>query len=424
MESIFILGAGVTGLTSSYLLKDKYKLTILEKKDCLGGLCKSFEIDGFYFDYGAHAAFTKNIRVKKLLEKNVQYDVSISKAMNYKKEKWIKQPVQNNLYPLEIDEKIKIIKDFLLRQDDGNYCSYADWLEKKYGKYFADNYPRLYTKKYWTVKPEVLETKWIGPRMYTPSIEEVLLGSYVEETPDVHYAGEIRYPNKGGFGQFLNRISNIEGVIYNVEIDEINPLEKYLCYNGEKMKYDRLISTIPLPEIIEKINNVPQAVRSAANNLNYTSLVVVSLGISRKSIIPNGAKCFYVYDEDMLISRAYSTSAYGSNNAPDGCSTLQAEVYFSKFKPLNMSLEDIKDRVIQEFTELNLIQKEDIVVSDVRMEKYANIVFTPNIYENRKIVHDYLDSCDIYYAGRFGEWDYLWSDQSVLSGMKIADTLS
>jgi hypothetical protein len=37
--------------------------------------------------------------------------------------------------------------------------------------------------------------------------------------------------------------------------------------------------------------------------------------------------------------------------------------------------------------------------------------------EARKVVRDYLSSVGIETIGRFGEWDYLWSDQSLMSGL-------
>lgn len=46
---------------------------------------------------------------------------------------------------------------------------------------------------------------------------------------------------------------------------------------------------------------------------------------------------------------------------------------------------------------------------------------THHIYRNREAVHDYLNGLGIAYAGRFGEWGYLWSDQSVLSGRRAAE---
>jgi hypothetical protein len=65
---------------------------------------------------------------------------------------------------------------------------------------------------------------------------------------------------------------------------------------------------------------------------------------------------------------------------------------------------------------MGLFNQEDILVKDIRSEKYANIIFDHHIYENRKIVLDFLSENNIVSVGRFGEWDYFWSDQSMLSG--------
>ena len=65
------------------------------------------------------------------------------------------------------------------------------------------------------------------------------------------------------------------------------------------------------------------------------------------------------------------------------------------------------------------IKEEDIMFVHLGYEKYANVIFTEPIYKARKIVRDYLASVGIETIGRFGEWDYLWSDQSLLSGLNI-----
>lgn len=57
MKKVVILGGGISGLTSAYLLakSGKYEVHIVEKTDKLGGLLKSFNYQEFgYFDYGAH----------------------------------------------------------------------------------------------------------------------------------------------------------------------------------------------------------------------------------------------------------------------------------------------------------------------------------------------------------------------------------
>ena len=67
-----------------------------------------------------------------------------------------------------------------------------------------------------------------------------------------------------------------------------------------------------------------------------------------------------------------------------------------------------------------LDQEEDSSSLNLENEKYANIIFTPDIYNNRECIHQLLKENHIHYAGRFGEWDYLWTDQSMISGKKAA----
>lgn len=423
MEKVIVIGSGIAGLTCAYYLKRSYQVTVLEKKSFYGGLCQSFEISGFYFDYGGHVAFSKDETVRNLLETNIDITDEVGESYNYKKGVWVKNPVQNNLFVLPVGEKIKIIEDFVEKKDDRIYANYGDWLKKKYGIYFAYNYPYLYTKKYWTVKPEMLETKWVGIRMYTPTLEEVLKGAFTKKTSHVHYSGSTRYPNGGGFGRFLNNISKELDILFNANIEKIDISRHKLVYNNKSIDFDKLIVTCPLPDVVDYIEDIPKNVYNAAKNLNHTSLVLVSLGVKGENIMPQNSKAFYIYDEDKIASRVYSTSRYGKNNAPKGCSTIQAEVYYSKYKKLNMSLEEVKEKVIQDFIDMKLFSREDIIVEDVREEKYANIMFTHDIYDNRKCVHDFLSEKGIFYAGRFGSWDYLWSDQSMLDAKRVAESI-
>ena len=76
------------------------------------------------------------------------------------------------------------------------------------------------------------------------------------------------------------------------------------------------------------------------------------------------------------------------------------------------------EKSIQKLVEMKVIREEDLIVRDIRFEKYANVVFDFNIYEARKKIREYLENIGIKTIGRFGEWDYLWSDQSLISGLE------
>ena len=72
---------------------------------------------------------------------------------------------------------------------------------------------------------------------------------------------------------------------------------------------------------------------------------------------------------------------------------------------------------------MKLWELDDIAITDYQEEKYANIVFDFNRKSNVALIQDYLKSVGIISIGRFGEWDYFWSDQSLLSGIKGANRI-
>lgn len=420
-KRIAILGAGPAGISAAYHLKQLgYDATVYEKRDDFGGLCGSFKIGDYRFDRFAHMTFSKDPVVNGLLELQTECIAHTPEAYNFYQGKWVRNPVQNNLIGLNVEERIKVIEGFLNRPIIDNPQNYKDWLRKSYGDYFADNFPSRYTRKYWTVEPEQLETEWVRNRMYVPDIREVLRGAMTEETPNVHYSKEMHYPVNGGFRGFMEPLVKDISISYEHCVDKIDIKSKRLAFsNGVETEYDEIISTLPISDVPQMIDDLPQDVCEAANKLDYTSGYMISLGFNREIDFP--CVWFYIYDEDILPARIYFSNKKSPDNVPEGCSALQAEVYVSKYKEINMSSEELKDKVIEELLKLKLFTMDDIAISDIRFEKYANIMFTPAIYEARDLVKEYLNNNGVILAGRFGEWDYLWLEQSLLSGKHAAE---
>jgi protoporphyrinogen oxidase len=424
-----ILGAGIAGIAASYELKqNNIESIIIEKNNKWGGLLDNFEIDGFRFDKFIHLSFAKDEYVN-----NIFFKTPLLKhkplSSNYYKGTWLKHPAQNNLYHLDKEEQNKILKDFKKRKDldVSKISNYEEWLRVQYGDYFAENFPMVYTQKYWTIPATALETKWVGDRMYKPTLEEVEKGCLSDLTPNTYYTKEMRYPEKGGYKSFL--IPMVEGldIRTNSKINGINcDLKEITLSNNEVLDYNNLISSLPLPEICKLIKNVPENVLSASKKLNYTSGYLVSLGFNKPEIADK--LWFYIYDKEILPARVYSPSLKSPDNAPEGCSSLQAEIYFNKGEKLEKNDAEILEQTIDKFIEIGLFKREDILVKDIRSEKYANVIFDHHIYKNKKIVLDFLSENNIISVGRFGEWDYFWSDQSLLSGrngaLKLVDSLN
>lgn len=423
-NTVVILGSGISGLSAGYHLKENDIPNVIYEKDSdWGGLCSNFIINGFRFDKFVHLSFTKEDYVKEIFAKSTPFVEHQPLANNYYKGYWLKHPAQNNLYPLPEEEKNKIIDDFKNRKQKevSKISDYADWLECQYGNYFAHNFPFAYTRKYWGKEPKQLETKWVGERMYSPSLEEVMEGSQKEVEKNFYYASSMRYPEKGGYKSFFNGIREGLDIKFNKEVAKINPDKKEVIFSdGTKDAYSKLISSLPLPEIVRMIENVPDKVLKAASDLKYTSGYMVSLGLNRADVAKD--LWFYIYDEDILSARVYSPSIKSKDNVPSGCSSIQAEVFFANDSEI-LPQEVVLENTINKLSEIYSFSKDEIVVNDIRFEKYANVIFDHKIYENRKVVLDYLKSTGIKTIGRFGKWEYLWSDQAFLSGKEAADEL-
>jgi len=412
-----ILGAGIAGIAAAYELKQNdIDSIILEKNNSWGGLLDNFEINGFRFDKFVHFSFAKSDYVNDIFYKT-PFIKHKPLSSNYYKGIWLKHPAQNNLYPLNKDEQDKILHDFKARKESNvsEISNYEEWLRIQYGDYFAENFPMIYTKKYWTVNAKDLETKWVGKRMYKPSIEEIENGCNTDVTPNTYYTKEMRYPKQGGYKSFLKPMINGLTIKTNSKVEYIDLRKKKVSLtNKQSYNFENLISSLPLTEICKLIINVPSEVLNASKKLNYTSGYLISLGFNKPDIA--NKLWFYIYDQNILPARVYSPSLKSPNNAPKGCSSMQAEIYFNKGVKLDKTDSDILEETVVKFVEMGLFKHEDLIVKDIRSEKYANVIFDHNIYKNRKIVLDYLSKNNIISVGRFGEWEYFWSDQSMLSG--------
>lgn len=420
MSNNVILGAGIAGISAAYHLKQKGENSVIfEKDNDWGGLCGFFEIDGFRFDRFVHFTFAKDEKIAELFAKSSPLYAHPPVSYNYWRGCWLKHPAQNNLAPLPIEEKVKIIDSFVNRprKDVAEISDYAEWLRVQYGDYFAENFPFAYTRKYWGVEAKQLETKWVGNRLHVSPLPEVLRGAFAEQQENFYYTKFMNYPKKGGFRSIMNECRKSLDIRLNKKAVRIDTAAKQVEFaDGTVENYDNLISSLPLPEIIKMISDVPENVQNAAKQLRWTCGYQVSLGFKR----PDVAKYlwFYIYDEDVPPARVYSPNLKSPDNAPKGCSSLQAEVFFANDAKI-ADKDEVLRQTVSKLKEICQFNDSDVVVKDIRFEPYANIIFTPEIYESRKVVREWLQAQGIKTIGRFGEWNYLWSHQAFESGMKV-----
>lgn len=427
MPNIVILGTGMAGFGAAYRLHSEGITPVMyDKNSYHGGHTASFRYDtGFLFDLGPHISFTKDLRIQNLLADSVdqQYETVQISLNNYWRGYWPQHPVQLHLHGLPEDVIIKVITDFA----EANHApehpinNYADWLLASFGRTFAELFPMQYTRKYHLTTAENMSTDWLGPRIYRPSMEEVLRGALSPSAPQVHYITHFRYPSQDGFVSYLKKFVPLGNRKLNHELTSIDPRARRLRFsNGHESSYDALVSSVPLPDLIRMIDGAPADVVNASRLLACSSCVLVNIGVNRQDI--SRSHMTYFYDEDICFTRLSFPHMLSATNTPPGTGSIQAEVYFSdKYKPLTAAPEDWIDPVITDLRRCGLLREDDRILNrKAVLLRYANIIFDLDRAAALRTVHGYLDDIGIAYCGRYGDWGYMWTDESFKSGESAA----
>lgn len=416
-DNIVILGAGFAGVSAAYHIGLRGGHPVVYERDAdWGGLCGNFSIDGFRFDRFVHFTFAPDDYTKNLFEESSPTYSHPSVSSNYYHGHWLKHPAQDNLAPLGADEKVKIIMDFIARPaaPANGFANYDQWLRTQYGNYFTDNFPGVYTQKYWGMNATDMEAEWVSGRMHSPDVAQVLRGAFETQDKNFYYTNFMKYPRHGGFRSLMDKCRAGADIRFNKQVVKIEPDAHRVTFSdGTTTDYGRLISSLPITDIVKMIPNCPADVRAAADALHWTCGYQVSLGFRR----PDVAKYlwFYIYDADIPPARVYSPNLKSPDNVPAGCSALQAEIFFDCRANIP-SPDAVMQTTIEKLKNICEFSDDDIVVRDIRFEPYANITFAHGTRENRQIVRDYLRAVGIETIGRFGTWDYLWSHQAFNTG--------
>jgi protoporphyrinogen oxidase len=421
-----VLGSGMAGMgASSRFRQERVPHVVFEASGHPGGHTASHrDPTGFVFDEGPHISFTKDSRMQDVFAASVggDYQVVRARVNNFWQGYWIKHPAQCNLHGLPTDLVVEIIKA-MVEPAAGTAppANYEEWLVATFGRPFAQTFPMQYGRKYHTTEASNMSVDWLGPRLYRPSIEEVLKGALSPSTPDVHYITEFRYPTTGGFVSFLRPFFDGAEIRLGHRLVGLNPAARTLTFgNGTTMSYDRVVSSVPLPELVPLIAGVPDDVVAAARRLACTTCVVVNVGIDRPDISEN--HWTYFYDDDFSFSRVSFPHMLSPKNAPDGTGSIQAEVYFSsKYKPLETDAAACVPKAIADLKRCGLIRERDRILYQGALHvPYANVIFDLERRSALATVHGFLDDIGVHYCGRYGHWGYQWTDEAFVSGEDAA----
>lgn len=316
-KKIVIVGAGITGLTSAYILANHgYDCLLIEKNNRVGGMCRSFLIDGIKFDLGPHLLFPNldreadrflySLLDKKVVKGHLRYAV-------YVKGKYWPQPIRPwspVFFPWEF--KKDLLRSWKGRGEETNYPenSLAKSLTKKVGHlYYQTVFEPLLQKKTkssgynlhrdWLTRPnrEINQEKERPPdlnpiKALFTFIRLVLFPRYIyplggfEVLPRTLYQ---KYSQLGG--ETICNATSIDLQIRDKKIEKISVDQK-------TVETKELIWTAPIDELFFKLKLDPP-------DLPSLPVLIAFLTFERPEAKIPAYDYIYYPQKDVLFNRIY-----------------------------------------------------------------------------------------------------------------------
>lgn len=403
---IAVLGAGISGLTISRLLKKNgHDVELFEKNAVPGGIARTRTVEGVaYHLTGGHCFNSKhqdvlNFVFNEVLEEKEWHKVQ-RKSRIYFKGNFISYPIEyaiKEIAGFDLNLASKMVNDFYAagKEDRSNL---ANWFKSKFGNTLANEYFIPYNEKIWNRSTIDMSPDWVEDKLPTPDKDgftKALLLSNEDTMPH----SSFYYPNSNNQNTFIDSLAKGLNINYNYDVKSINKSNLNWTINDE-LDFDYVISTIPLNILPNLINDCPVNVLSSTKTLKYNK-------VSNMLWRTKGTEDTWTYypNKDTIFHR---------------------HVHIGNFFESNQNVSITEAIGIHSYDEMKKEgEKYDYLIEplDWHVSDHAYVVFDNNYKKSRDMIFNYLDSIGLYTLGRFGEWEYYNMDVCIKSAIQLANKI-
>ncbi len=381
---ILIVGAGLAGLSAAYHLRGMpYK--ILEREREVGGLCRSYVKDGFTFDYTGHLLHFRQTAIKALVESLLpdQLQRHARKSYIYSHDTYTEYPFQVNTHGLPPEVVRECLLGFIATLSNPSPKppvegrSFKQWIVESLGEGIAKHFMVPFNEKLWQVPLDELTSDWVSWLVPKPDVKDVVNGALGIKDKAFGYNPSFQYPASGGIKVLPEAfLPSVENLSYDSELVEIETGRRRAVFRSAQgewtQAYDRIVSTIPLPDLVRRCVDLPPSLRELAASLRWVSVYNVNLAVARERI--SDKHWIYFPEHRYPFYRAGFPMNFSPAMGQPGCSSLYVEI---SHQPTQRESDAVLiDRVRRGLEQAGVLQRTDeLVMSDVKQLYYAYVLF-------------------------------------------------
>jgi len=485
-KRIVIVGAGPAGLTAAYELAKtkKYKVTIIEADNQVGGISKTVNHQGNLIDIGGHRFFSNSPRVldwwtqflpvvdatshveityqqkshslDSILLKNSENALLVRtrKSRILYKNKLLDYPLKLNLrllVNLGLRQSYAIIKGILRARifPIKNVQNLEDFFINNFGRELYETFFKDYTEKVWGKSCIELSADWGKQRIKSLKVREIIAHSvYKLFVPSNWVNPQARtliekflYPSKGPGMLWENVASRCQemGVelIMRGSVNHLHfkgNLVESIDYRSEddqmhELRCDAVFSTMPIKHLIKAMDaDIPPAVYRVASQLEYRDFIIVGLELHKLKLIPKEKRkiiednWLYIQDKGVKLGRLQIFNNWSPYMTASENAWIGAEYFCKKDDDLwRKSDQELMEFALAELQSIGILSQDDFISGKVVRCPKAYPTYTGS-YHKIHLVQDFLeDKTNLFLMGRNGLHKYNNQDHSMLTAFKAVE---
>ncbi len=423
---ILVAGAGLAGLATAR--HAKAGCLVVERSAGPGGLAVTGWERGYGFDRTGHLLHLRDPGIRRWVTRLLGSDaVWIQRSSRiWSHGVYTRYPFQANTHGLPAEVAHECVMGFLKAsriRPAGRPRSFEDFILAHFGEGFARHFMIPYNRKIWGVHPRQMTPAWCERFVPVPSEDEVIAGAVGMNDRKMGYNASFLYPRRG-IGVLTERVANeVEDrarVLYGTALVALD-LRRHRARlsDGRWVRYEAMVSTIPLDRLVGLLVDPPMTVSSAGRALRVRPLSYLDVALK----VPAGTPFHWSYVPDPAVP-FYRVGAYSNFSAdlvPRGCGSLYVEL--TARRPGTPG--QVLSRVVPWLVRMGLVASpKDVAFARLRRIGHAYVIYDHGWQEARAAVHAHLVRHGVNSIGRYGDWNYSAMEDALIAGRETARRLA